>query len=400
MPTTYEGDYFDSGVAFEDLFPGLSITGGLHDFDEGANRFNIANEILSDGFATALHWTDPLGGSSNDYDLCLATDDLSQLITCSAFAQNGDADPFEFIPFAPGGSQALIINFSTSADDRFLHLQTFGGILEKGTHGSIFGHPGLNEAIAVGAVDVFQAGGGEFDGSEEAENFTSDGPRRVFFDTHSNPFTPGNFSSTGGIVRDKPDVAAADGVTTTTPGFETFFGTSAAAPHAAAVAGLLLQADPTLTPQQIEELLEGTATDIEHAGFDDVSGFGLVDASDAVHALDDGGMERLINDSLRLDDLDASFDPADTRAPAGVFTIDATFTNISSDSFFGVFFEVAELTGGHDVLNADGGPGGVGSRVLGPGDVGAGDTFVQVFEIGLKKAIPFRFLVDVFGIPR
>ena len=396
---TYEGDYFDSGIAFEDLFPGLSITGGLHDFDEGANGPNIANEVLEDGLATALHWTDPLGSSGNDYDLCLATDDLSFLIACSAFVQNGDDDPFEFIPFAPGGSQALIINFSTSAMDRFLHLQTFDSTLEKGTNGSIFGHGGLDEAIAVGAADVSQAGGGEFDGTETVEDFTSDGPRRVFFDADGNPFTPGNFSSTGGIVRDKPDITAADGVTTTTPGFETFFGTSAAAPHAAAVAGLMKQADPTLTPQEVEDLLESTATDIETPGFDETSGFGLIDAFDAVDGINGDG-EELINDSLSLDDLDTAFDPGDTRAPAGVFTIDATFSNVSPDSFFDVFFEVAELTGGNQVLNADGGPGGVGSRVSVPGDVDSGDTFIQTFEIGLQEANPFRFFVDAFGTPR
>jgi hypothetical protein len=107
----------------------------------------------------------------------------------------------------------------------------------------------------------------------------------------------------------------------------------------------------------------------------------------------------LINDSLRLDDLDTDFAPDDGRAPAGVFTIDATFTNSSPDSFFDVFFEVAELTGGNLVLNADGGPGGVDSQVSVRGDVDSGDTFVQTFEIGLQEASPFRFFVDAFGTP-
>ena len=40
-------------------------------------------------------------------------------------------------------------------------------------------------------------------------------------------------------VRPKPEIAAADGVSTTVPGFATFFGTSAAAPHAAAIAALM-----------------------------------------------------------------------------------------------------------------------------------------------------------------
>ena len=40
-----------------------------------------------------------------------------------------------------------------------------------------------------------------------------------------------------------------------------------------------------------------------------------------------------------------------------------TFSNVSPDSFFDVFFEVAELAGGNQILNAEGGPGGVGSKV-------------------------------------
>ncbi len=402
---TYEAEFVDSDANFEDLFPGSGMTfGSLHMFPSD-NGLRISNQILFSGSALVLHWADPLGGSANDYDLCLANDDLSILFGCSNAIQDGDDDPFEFIGFAPSGSQAMIVNFDDEAETRFLHLQTFEGILEESTTGNIFGHPGSDAAITVGAADVNQASANGVFGPEdivESEFFSSDGPRHVFFDAAGNPFTPGNFTSTGGIVRQKPDVTAADGVTTTTPGFETFFGTSASAPHVAGAAALLKQADPTLTPDEIEDLLESTATDIEDAGFDDTSGFGLIDAFDAVEESDfeNGDGEELINDALSLDDLDTAFDPGDTRAPAGVFTIEATFTNISADSFMDVFFEVAELTGGNMLLNADGGPGGVGSRVSVPGDVNSGDTFTQTFEIGLQEASPFRFFVDAFGTPR
>ena len=89
--------------------------------------------------------------------------------------------------------------------------------------------------------------------------------------------TPGNFGSTGGKLRAKPDLAAADGVSTSTPGFSTFFGTSAAAPHAAAIAGLLLERYPDLTPNQIRLAMRLTALDIEAAGVDRDSGTGIID---------------------------------------------------------------------------------------------------------------------------
>lgn len=398
--STYEGDFFDSGVTFEELFPGLPISGSLHDFDEGLNGAKIANQILmGGGLATVLHWSDPLGESFNDYDLCITDADLRRLVACSSFIQNGDDDPIEFVPFAEEGDQVLIINYLGIQEERFLHLQTFEAILERGTSGNIFGHPGLDAAIAVGAADVSQANGGPFTEDAEVENFSSDGPRRRFFEADGTPFTPGNLSSTGGVVRQKPDVTGADGVSTTTPDFTTFFGTSAGVPHAAAAAVLLKDADPEITAQEIEDVLEGSAIDIEFPGDDDISGAGIIDAFGAVEDIlgDDGDGTELINDALEVLDLDTAFDPDDDRAPAGVFTIESVFANVSTASISDIFFEVDTLTGGNEVLNADGGPGGEGSQISVPGEVDTNDNFGVDFEIGLQQASPFRFFVDAFG---
>ena len=54
----------------------------------------------------------------------------------------------------------------------------------------------------------------------------------------------------------KPDLAAADGVATSVPGFTSFFGTSAAAPHAAAVAALVLSGNPGATPACVKDALQ------------------------------------------------------------------------------------------------------------------------------------------------
>ena len=55
-----------------------------------------------------------------------------------------------------------------------------------------------------------------------------------------------------------------------------FYGTSAAAPHAAAIAALLKQARPAATPAQIRTWLTSSALDIEAAGVDRDSGAGIV----------------------------------------------------------------------------------------------------------------------------
>ncbi len=142
----------------------------------------------------------------------------------------------------------------------------------------------------MAAVDVFHALGGEFTGgaTNPVEWFSSDGPRQIFFEADGTPITPGDFLSTGGELRLKPDVAAADGVTTATPGFAPFYGTSSAAPHAAALAALMLQGDPILTPSRLRDLLSATALDIEEPGFDRDSGVGIFGARKALlHLLAD-----------------------------------------------------------------------------------------------------------------
>src|SRR5207245_5555047 len=61
--------------------------------------------------------------------------------------------------------------------------------------------------------------------------------------------------------------------------------TSAAAPHAAAVAALILEAAPTVTPAQVLAALQSTARDMGPAGFDNDSGFGLIQADAALLSL-------------------------------------------------------------------------------------------------------------------
>ncbi len=64
---------------------------------------------------------------------------------------------------------------------------------------------------------------------------------------------------------------------------DTWNGTSMAAPHAAGVAALLLEKDPTLSPYELKFLLEETALELGAAGPDNVYGWGRVDALDAAN---------------------------------------------------------------------------------------------------------------------
>lgn len=104
------------------------------------------------------------------------------------------------------------------------------------------------------------------------------------------------FSSEGNSDSLKPDVVAPDGLPISfglgenapriaNPGFFDFFGNSASAPYVAAVAALLLQADPNATPTEIYNALRDTA-DSPLPGFDSRLGFGLIQGDKAIAALD------------------------------------------------------------------------------------------------------------------
>ena len=61
-----------------------------------------------------------------------------------------------------------------------------------------------------------------------------------------------------------------------------FFGTSAAAPNVAALALLVLQTNPALTPNELYALLETTAINMGEPGFDFDTGNGFVNGYFAV----------------------------------------------------------------------------------------------------------------------
>jgi subtilisin family serine protease len=64
-----------------------------------------------------------------------------------------------------------------------------------------------------------------------------------------------------------------------------FFGTSCAAPTAAAIAGLIKSANPALTPAQIKTALTSSAIDIEAVGIDRDTGNGIVMPYPAMQSL-------------------------------------------------------------------------------------------------------------------
>ena len=283
---TWEGDFTANGA-------NISTGKGLLPLNVfGANFYDTLTSIASNG--VWLHWADPNAGSTNDYDLFIFNSTFTTVKCASVGVQNGTQNPLEFCypgsnyTGAAAGDQILVSLAGGAA--RALHIDTERATLSLGTSGATFGHNAGANTFSAAAVywNAAHTGAKIFVGgaTNPDEAFSSDGPRKIFYNPDGTPITAGNylFATNGGTTLVKPDAAGADGVSTATPGFTPFFGTSAAAPHLAAVAALVKSANPALTNTQIRNILTSTALDNMEPGVDRDSGYGIVSAPAAVAA--------------------------------------------------------------------------------------------------------------------
>ena len=135
---------------------------------------------------------------------------------------------------------------------------------------SLAGNHSLVEALPIAAVNAATPA--------QAEVYSSQGPGTISF-----PFPE---------VRAVPVLTSVDCVPTKTGelGFFVlpFCGTSAAAPHVAGIAALLIERAPTLSTEQLRGVLTGTAVDLGPPGFDFTYGFGRADAFQALSFVSSG----------------------------------------------------------------------------------------------------------------
>lgn len=292
----YEGDFVSSGQ------PIAKFSGVAHDFDPGPGKQVFEPLGLDEGAPVTLWWADPLAKAKDDYDLYLL-DSVGDVVAVSQDVQNGTQDPFEILG-TPGFEETdlrlAVVKFKGSA--RYFQLSALrgryvnsaDGLVARTSPGVTRGHSAAVNAFSVAAAPAhgplpFDLLPGDppnpsgpypnvFTKSQKPERFTSDGPRRMFFNANGTAITPGNFTATGGTVRAKPDVTAADGVRTSVDGFDPFFGTSAAAPHAAAIAALVLSGNPGASTSVVRLAFTATALDLAPTGRDNRSGLGIVRA--------------------------------------------------------------------------------------------------------------------------
>ena len=270
------------------------LGGTAHNFDSsgGIDQFQSITIPARTTVTFSLQWDSPFfsvsgpPGSQNDLDTYILDSGAAQVLTGSTFNNIG-GDAVELFSYRNNGPTALtvnlmIVNHSGPNPSLIKYVYFFPRVAptinEFPTNsGTIFGHANAVGAEAVGAAQYSNTPA--FGVSPPLlEFFSSSGTTPILFDL------AGNRLPTPDPRADKPEIVAPDGVATTVPGFSNFFGTSAAAPHAAGVAALLFQSKPTL-PFTLYGSLENTAIDMGASGFDNDSGFGLIQADAAVGAV-------------------------------------------------------------------------------------------------------------------
>ncbi|NJO02674.1 MAG: S8 family serine peptidase, partial [Bacteroidia bacterium] len=236
----------------------------LHDFDpgEGVDLFQKISIPALKQFLINVQWDSPSAsackncpGAQTDLDIFVALrdNDLNSIYPLySGRAYNLGRDPIEVLGLKNELSTDTFQVYlmigkwntpqATPNPTRIKYLNLGNDVeIEHHTYsGTVLGHKNSEGAITIGAVryDLGSVVGDTI----LVEDFSSAGGTPIIFDKKGQRITP--------VIRQKPDICAPQGVNTSFFGsidyegdnFPNFFGTSAAAPHAAAVAALLIQA--------------------------------------------------------------------------------------------------------------------------------------------------------------
>ncbi|MGZ8524352.1 MAG: MBG domain-containing protein, partial [Chitinophagaceae bacterium] len=287
--------------SYESVFNGVTntsviATGQIHQFGGAAADIYQTVNLKPGSYTIVLQWSDEfhsLGsadGVQTDMDLYLVGANGYTLFGFNR--SNLFGDPFEVCPFTVKEetlAKLMVVRAAGINNVRFKYIIFRGDATiqdyPSGTS-TIVGHPNANGAIAVGAMLY--------------ANFPA-----------FTPVWPGvaSFSSRGGTstlknnvftIRNKPELIGPNGVNTTVnlggaafndgDPYPNFFGTSAAAPHAAAVGALLIQGrkkynlQTSVSPDEIRQQLQSSTGKFSYlpANFSFEGGYGYIQADSAI----------------------------------------------------------------------------------------------------------------------
>ena len=278
--------YEHSWISLATTLPGVTGTVTAFDFGTAAGSASSPFETISIAAGGTcnldLQWDQPfktIGGSAgtvNSLSIYMFVGG-SLLFSATNDATTGDGNPLQFLGVTNKGVSAATVQIAVV--DSVGPAPGFFKIIDQNDEGTwgatfidpnagigsgtVYGHALVPGANTVGAVDY--ANTPAFGVSTPVlESFSSVGAGQFLFDANGNRLAVP-------VATNKVDFTAPDGSATSV--FDPFHGTSAAAPDAAAVAALMLQLNPHLTPAQVTSDLEAGALPMGDGPTADGAGF-------------------------------------------------------------------------------------------------------------------------------
>jgi hypothetical protein len=301
----WEGDYSPVSLASLGMPPLKCTANGATQTDTYITEFNgspsqllTVNQSLSAPIAFA--WADPPGHNASQFDVYFLSSAANSQLACLSGSSSTDNQIAENISLPAAAYKVLIGTPDASSAGKFLKLWIGGDGLtsiSNPTAGSVV----TPQAFAQGVISVGAVNGSDAVGNK-IEPFSSVGPITVWFPTKTTIQAP---------VLVAPDGINVDAAGTYFAGDlfpdGNFYGTSASAPNAGAVAALIHADFPGLTVPQLVSALQKGATQLGASAPDGTFGYGRIDAIGALGTLPAPTMTSLPNISLAAGSSSAAY---------------------------------------------------------------------------------------------
>jgi hypothetical protein len=242
-------------------------------FDGDPNELLTMSQAAS--VPVAFSWADPPTQNSSRFDI-IWVNTATGAQGCLSAGTATDNLISQTVTFNGATFKLYVATPDASAATKFMKLWIGGdGLtsLSKSTTGGLV----TPQAFAKGAVTVGAVNGSDAVGNK-IEAFSSLGPATLTFPQQTHIQAP---------VLVAPDGISVDAAGTYFSGSlfpdGNFYGTSAAAPNAAAVAALIRSGYPAMTASQLVDVLTKGATQLGSVAPDGTFGFGRVDAIGALN---------------------------------------------------------------------------------------------------------------------
>ncbi len=275
--------------------------------------------------------------TNQDYDMYLLDESMT-VVASSVNWQTGTQPPSEEIVYAASSSGTYYLavgKYDATANHRLQIFSFYHDLDPFVASTSLLSPSDASGVLAVAAIDQADWELGP------QEDFSSQGP------------------TTDGRL--KPDISGPDGVSSFVYG--SFFGTSAASPHVAGAAALILSSSPNLSVSQLWDALISSATDIGPPGPDTVYGSGKLNLPPTLFTISPtivdfgsvlvGGIwqsvitvQNIGSSDLNIENISSPANPfsivengclGKTLAPGETCSITVNFSPVSTGTFTGTF---------------------------------------------------------------